>query len=283
MKALVIGAQGQLGQDLMRLLGDAAVGVGHAQLDVTDGVGVLQLIQSHRPDYVFNTAAFHRVDDCEANPSLTFAVNALGALNVARASRAAGARHVFFSTDYVFGGGPARARKQPRLETEAPQPLSVYGVSKAAGEQLVLQADPQSLVVRSAGLYGASTSRKGHTFPELMLHLAKTQPLVRVVDDQVLSPTFTPDLAAAVIGAAKDGMTGVVHMANDGECSWFEFAAATYELTKTTPRLEPQSTAQAGRRAARPPYSALGTARLQKPLRPWRDALAEYLQLKGLR
>jgi dTDP-4-dehydrorhamnose reductase len=116
-----------------------------------------------------------------------------------------------------------------------------------------------------------------------MLHLAKTQPVVRVVDDQVLSPTFTPDLARATIDLVNDGMHGVVHVANDGECSWFEFAAATYELTNTAHTLEPQSTAQAGRRAARPPYSALGTARLPRPLRPWRDALADYLHQKGLR
>jgi dTDP-4-dehydrorhamnose reductase len=283
MNALVIGAQGQLGQDLIRALGEGTIGVTHRDVDVTDGVALLQLLQAHRPAWVLNTAAFHRVDDCEANPALAMAVNAMGALNAARASRAVGARHVFFSTDYVFGGGPARSRNQPRLEAEAPQPLNVYGVSKAAGEQLVLQADPQALVVRSAGLYGTSTSRKGWTFPELMLHLATTQPVVNVVDDQVLSPTFTADLADATVRLMRDGAAGLVHLANEGECSWYEFAAATFELTGTPARLEPQSTAQAARRARRPPYSALGTERAGARLRPWREALADYLTRKSRR
>jgi dTDP-4-dehydrorhamnose reductase len=282
-RAVVIGAQGQLGQDLMRALGDGAVGVTHQDVDVTDGVALLQLLQAHRPAWVLNTAAFHRVDDCEANPALAMAVNVLGALNAARSSRAIGARHVFFSTDYVFGGGPPRSRNQPRLESEATRPLNVYGVSKAAGEQLVLQSHPEALVIRSAGLYGTETSRKGWTFPELMLHLAATQPVVRVVDDQVLSPTFTADLADATLRLMRDGSTGLVHVVNEGECSWFEFAAAIFELTGTQARLEPQSTGEAARRASRPPYSALGTERPEARLRCWREALADYLTRKGRR
>jgi dTDP-4-dehydrorhamnose reductase len=282
MRVLVVGARGQLGQDLVKAFGESAAGVTHQDVDVTDGVGVLQLLQAHRPDCVLNTAAFHRVDDCEANPALALAVNATGAFNVARASALAGARHVFFSTDYVYGGGAPRGRGRPRLETEAPQPLNVYGVSKVAGEQLVRQAHPDALVIRSAGLYGTATSGKGWTFPELMLRLAASQDVVRVVDDQVLSPTFTADLAHATVALVEDGAAGLVHVVNDGECSWFEFAAATFELTGTAARLEPQSTAQAGRRARRPPYSALASAVLTRPLRPWRDALADYLRQKAL-
>ena len=280
MKVLVIGAQGQLGQDLMKVLGEGATGVTHQDLAVTDGVAVQQKIDALEPDWVVNTAAFHRVDDCEANPGLTMAVNAMGAFNVARAAAAAGARNVFFSTDYVYGGEPRR-RGQPLSETDAPRPLNVYGISKAAGEQLVLHADPRALVVRSAGLYGTATSRKGWTFPELMLHLATTQKVVRVVDDQVLSPTFTQDLAAAVVDLMLNGAGGLTHVANEGECSWYELAAATYDLTGTTVDLQPQSTAETKRRATRPPYSALRSNRLSTPLRPWRDALADYLRQKG--
>jgi dTDP-4-dehydrorhamnose reductase len=283
MKALVIGGQGQLGQDLIKALGDGTVAVTHQDLDVTDGVAVLQLLQTHTPAWVLNTAAFHRVDDCEANPALTMAVNAMGAFNVARASAAIGAGHVFYSTDYVYGGGEARARQQPRLESETPQPLNVYGISKVAGEQLVSHAHPGAIVIRSAGLYGTATSRKGWTFPELMLHLATTQPVVRVVDDQVLSPTFTSDLADATLSLMNDGASGLVHVVNDGECSWYEFAAATFELTGTKVNLEPQSTAQTARRARRPPYSALGTERGLIRLRPWRDALGDYLHRKRRR
>jgi dTDP-4-dehydrorhamnose reductase len=280
MKTVVIGAQGQLGQDLMRVFGSDAVGVTHQDIDVTDGIGVLQLVQAHRPDWVVNTAAYHQVDNCEANPALTMAVNATGAFNVARAAKAVGAGHVFFSTDYVFGGGEPRPRSQPRLESEAPRPLNVYGTSKVAGEQLVGQAHPDALIIRSAGLYGLSTSRKGWTFPELMLNLAASQPVVRVVNDQVLSPTFTADLSEATARLMRDGASGLLHLANEGECSWFEFAAATYELTGTKANLEPQSTAQAARRARRPPYSALGTTNPAARLRPWREALADYLKRK---
>jgi dTDP-4-dehydrorhamnose reductase len=280
MKVLVIGSQGQLGQDLMKVLGDGAIGVTHQDLDVTDGVAVQQKIDALRPDWVVNTAAFHRVDDCEANPGLTMAVNAMGAFNVARASTAAGARNVFFSTDYVYGG-ETRERGRPHAEADPPRPLNVYGISKAAGEQLVLHADPRALVVRSAGLYGTATSRKGWTFPELMLHLATTQKVVRVVDDQVLSPTFTQDLATSVAGLMREGAGGLIHVANAGECSWYELSRATYDLTGTPVDLQPQSTAETMRRATRPPYSALRCDRLATPLRPWREALADYLRQKG--
>ncbi len=282
MTAVVIGSEGQLGQDLVRALGDRAIGLAHQDLDVTDGVAVLQVISSRKPDWVINTAAFHRVDDCEINPALTLAVNAMGALNVARASATVGARHVFFSTDYVYGG-ESRERHHPFSETDPPHPVNIYGISKVAGEQLVRHAAPDALVVRSAGLYGTATSRKGWTFPELMLNLAQKQDVVRVVDDQVLSPTFTADLARAVIGLMGDGTTGLVHVANAGECSWYDFAKATFELTGTSVRLEPQSTAETRRRARRPPYSALRCDRLASPLRHWREALADYLQQKGRR
>jgi dTDP-4-dehydrorhamnose reductase len=280
MKVVVVGAKGQLGQDLMRVFGDAAIGLTHQDLDVTDGVAVLQAFEAIKPDWVLNTAAFHRVDDCEANPALSMAVNASGAYNVARAATATGARPVFFSSDYVFGGTP-RARLNPLTESDPPAPLNVYGISKVAGEQLALHSGPHSLVVRSAGLYGSATSGKGWTFPELMLHLASTQDVVRVVDDQVLSPTSTVDLAQAVRGLIDEGASGLVHVVNDGECSWYEFARATFDLTGNPARLEPQSTAATKRRATRPPYSAMRSTRLKAPLRHWRDALTEYLRGKG--
>jgi dTDP-4-dehydrorhamnose reductase len=280
MKVVVIGAQGQLGQDLMRELGPDAVGLTHKDLDVTDGVAVLQSLQTLKPDWVMNTAAFHRVDDCETNPALAMAVNASGAHNVARACAIVGARIVFFSTDYVFGA-ERRGPQNPYTEPDRPQPLNVYGVSKAAGEQLALLAAPNALVIRSSGLYGTATSRKGWTFPELMLHLAASQDVVRVVDDQVLSPTFTIDLARAVCASVQDGTSGILHVVNSGECSWYEFAEATFDLAASRVRLERQSTQATGSRAARPGYSALGSTRLRAPLRHWREALADYLAQKG--
>ena len=285
MKVAVVGSTGQLGQDLMRLFGEEAVGFTHQELDVTEEERVASAMSSAEPDWVLNTAAFHRVDDCEANPKLTFAVNALGALNVARAAASVGSGIVFYSTDYVFGGQD-RERNNPYEEEDSPHPLSVYGASKVAGEQLVMQANARHLVVRSAGLYGTTTSRKGWTFPELMLNKARTDGSVCVVTDQVLSPTFTADLARKTRELIEHDAAGLFHLTNAGECSWFEFARESFDLAGVEAAMEPISTAQMQQRARRPSYSALATTRLEEvglnPMRPWEEALSDYLQTKGL-
>ena len=286
MKTLILGATGQLGQDLMKVFGGDAVGLGHGDLDVTDGIAVSRVLREHAPDWVINTAAFHRVDDCELNPTLAFAVNATGAANVARAAAEIGAGIVFFSTDYVFGGEP-RERGNPHSERDTARPLNVYGISKLAGEQLVALANPRHLVVRTAGLYGTATSRKGWTFPELMVNKARSDGKLRVVTDQALSPTYTADLAAATRDLVDREASGLFHLANEGECSWYELAAATIELAGIAVEIEPSTTTQLPRRAIRPTYSAMRSARLAEtgvvPLRPWREALADYLGAKGLR
>jgi dTDP-4-dehydrorhamnose reductase len=285
LRAAVIGSTGQLGQDLMQVFGEKAVGLTHQDLDVTDGVGLASAMHSLRPDWVLNTAAFHRVDDCETNPALAFAANALGAFNVARAAADVGAGVVFFSTDYVFGG-EERERNNPYDEWDSVRPLNVYGVSKAAGEQLVMQANARHVVVRSAGLYGTATSRKGWTFPELMINKAKTDGMVRVVSDQALSPTFTADLAQKTKELVEEEASGLFHLTNAGECSWFEFARAVFDLAGVVVEMEPIETGETQRRARRPSYSALRTTRVPEaglsPLRPWEEALDAYLRAKGL-
>ena len=284
MRTLVIGSTGQLGQDLLKALGDEAVGLSHADIDVTDGVGVSRVLREHQPDWVVNTAAFHRVDDCELNPTLAFAVNATGAANVARAAAESGAGVVFYSTDYVFGGA-GHPRCQPHTESSLPEPYSVYGVSKLAGERMVMNANPRHLVIRSAGLYGTATSRKGWTFPELMVNKGRTDGRVRVVTDQALSPTYTRDLATTTKALMEIEARGLFHLTNGGECSWFEFAQATFDIVGIAVEMEPTETVTGERRARRPPYSALASERLAEtgvaPLRPWREALAHYLQAKG--
>jgi dTDP-4-dehydrorhamnose reductase len=268
----------------MRVFGDEAVGLAHRDLDVTDGVSVASAMHLLKPDWVLNTAAFHRVDDCEVNPTLAFAVNTLGAFNVARAAAAVGSGVVFFSTDYVFGGQD-RDRGHPYDEVDSPYPLNIYGVSKGAGEQLVMQANARHLVVRSAGLYGTATSRKGWTFPELMLNKARREGIVRVVTDQALSPTFTADLAQKTKELIEQDIAGLFHLTNAGECSWFEFARVAFDLAGVEVKMEPISAEQTQRRARRPSYSALTTTRLEavglSPLRPWKEALSDYLHAKG--
>src|ERR687893_258824 len=258
LRVAVIGSTGQLGQDLMRVFGEEAVGFAHEGLYLTDEESVASAVRSAEPDWVLNTAAFHRVDDCEANPTLTFAVNASGALNVARAAAAVGSGVAFFSSDYVFGSQD-RKRGNPYEEGDTPRPLSVYGVSKVAGEQLVMQANSRHLVVRSAGLYGTATSRKGWTFPELMLNKARTDGFVRVVIDQVLSPTFTADLAQKTKELIEHDATGLFHLTNAGECSWFEFAEVALDLAGVEAKMEPIGTGQLQQRARRPAYSAMTT------------------------
>lgn len=285
MRTLVIGSSGQLGQDLMRALGDEAIGMTHADIDVTDGVGVSRILREQRPEWVINTAAFHRVDDCELNPTLAFAVNATGAANVARAADEIGAGVVFYSTDYVFGG-EGRPRHDPHTESSLPDPYNVYGISKLAGERLVINANPRHLVIRSAGLYGTATSRKGWTFPELMVTKGRTDGWVKVVIDQALSPTYTHDLAATTKALMEREARGLFHLTNSGECSWFEFAQATFDITGVAVNMEPTTTVTGERRARRPPYSALTSERLAEtgvpPMRPWQEALEHYLAAKGL-
>jgi dTDP-4-dehydrorhamnose reductase len=285
MKLVVIGSTGQLAQDLLRVFGPLSIGLSHQDLDVTDGVGVTQALHALRPDWVLNTAAFHRVDDCELNPMQSFAVNAVGAHNVARAAAACGAGVVFFSTDYVFDGR-GRTLSHPYDEHDRPQPLSVYGASKLAGEMLVMQANPRHIVVRTTGLYGVSTSRKGWTFPELILNKGRTEGLVRVVTDQVLTPTFTEDLAGKLKELLEREARGLFHLTNSGECSWFDFSRQVFELAGVTVKMEPINTAQSQRRALRPSYSALRSVRLAElgiaPLRPWQEALADYLHKKNI-
>jgi dTDP-4-dehydrorhamnose reductase len=284
-RTLVIGSSGQLGQDLMRVLGEDAIGLTHGEIDVTDGVGVSRTVREHKPDWVINTAAFHRVDDCELNPTLAFAVNATGAANVARAAAEAGAGVVFYSTDYVFGG-EGRPRHDPHTESSLPDPYNVYGVSKLAGERMVMNANPRHLVIRSAGLYGTATSRKGWTFPELMVSKGRNDGWVKVVTDQALSPTYTHDLAETTKALMDVDARGLFHLTNGGECSWFEFAQATFDIAGVAVNMEPTTTVVGERRARRPPYSALESERLAATgvaaMRPWREALEHYLHAKGL-
>ena len=285
MKTLVFGSSGQLGHDLMSTFGDKAVGLTHADVDVTDGIGVSRIVREQRPDWVINTAAFHRVDDCELNPALAFAVNAVGAGNVARAATEIGAGVVFFSTDYVFDG-EGRARHDPHTESSKAEPRNAYGVSKLAGEQLVMNANPRHLVIRSAGLYGTATSRKGWTFPELMVSKGRSDGWVKVVTDQALSPTYTRDLAEATQSLMEREARGLFHLTNEGECSWYEFAQATFDIAGIAVNMEPTTTVTGERRARRPSYSALASERLAEagvpPLQPWRAALEQYLHAKGL-
>ncbi|HIE10520.1 MAG TPA: dTDP-4-dehydrorhamnose reductase [Kiritimatiellae bacterium] len=282
----VIGANGQLGCDLCDIFGAAGwevVGVTHADLDVVDGDRVRAWVLGYRPAVVVNTAAFHNVEACEADPLRAFRVNAVGARNVAEACRQAESYLIHISTDYVFDG----AKRTPYRETDLPLPLNVYGNTKLAGEYFVLSRQPMCAVVRTSGLYGMHPCRaKGCNFVELMLRLASEKSQVRVVDDEVLTPTFTRDLARQILRVAeKRSAMGVCHATSEGECSWFEFAAAVFELAGVEVLLQRAGPGEFPHKAPRPKYSVLENMRLSSlglnVMRHWKEALQEYLAARS--
>lgn len=282
---VIIGSKGQLGTDLVATLKDVRVtGLTHADLDVEQGEAARGLLSELKPDAVINTSAFHKVDVCEDEVAASFAVNAGGAYMLARLAAELDFTLVHFSSDYVFTGDA----RVPYRETDLARPISVYGVSKLAGENLVRGYAPRHYVIRTTGLYGvAGASGKGGNFVETMIRLGKAGP-VRVVDDQVMTPTATADLAEAVAALlARDGEVpyGLYHITSGGQCSWFHFAQTIFELAGMQVDLTPITTAESGSKARRPHFSVLDHGKWMAAgfaeLRPWRAALADYLRAKG--
>ena len=280
MKAMVVGARGQLGRALTALLGDRLVwSGGRSELDIADAAAVSATVEQWRPDIIFNAAAYNAVDAAEEDPTSAFAVNAFAPLYLARAARDIEALMVHVSTDYVFDGGAGRAYS----EVDIPAPRSVYGVSKLSGDNLVAGSGADHLIVRTSGVFGLGGSRaKGGSFPERILARARAGEALRVVDDQVLSPTYAPDLAATIAALVERGARGLVHVTNSGETSWHGFAVATLELGGVQADVARISTKDLGAAAARPAYSVLRTERLVEqgvaPPRSWRAALSEMLE-----
>jgi len=283
MRILVFGGWGQLGSDLALAAAPRheVIRPPRSEADVTDDTAVERTIRSTRPDAVVNAAAFHKVEACEEHPDRTFAVNTLGALAVARASRAAGARCVFLSSDYVFDGEGSDGYR----EDDPTSPLSVYGISKAAGERAVRTACPDSVVVRISGLFGhAGSSGKGGNFVETMLAKAAAGEPISVVDDQVFAPTCSRDGAERILLLLERGVPpGVYHAANAGSCSWHRFAQAIFRLSGVEADLSPRP---AGEQAVRRPRSSIlldtksGSLGLP-PNRSWEDGLAWYLSARA--
>jgi dTDP-4-dehydrorhamnose reductase len=277
----VIGATGQVGQEFAKLVPrDRLEMFGSQDVDVADRDSVAALFERIAAHVVVNLAAFHNTDGCENDPAKAFAVNALGAWHVAEAATRRGMRACFVSTDYVFGR-EGHDRGGAYTETDIPGPVNIYGTSKVAGEHLVLATDPGHLVVRTSSLFGAVTSRKGWTFPQMILRKARNGDRLRVVTDQVMAPTYTHDLVERILALLSVDASGVFHVANAGSCSWWDFATATLETAGVDVAIEPVPSSEFPTRAHRPAFSALGTKRLGDvglaPLRPWRDALTAYL------
>jgi dTDP-4-dehydrorhamnose reductase len=265
----VTGAGGQLGTDLGAVLPDA-VGMTRAQLSIADRESVREAVEGF--DVVLNCAADNAVDAAEANPEAAFAVNAEGAGNVAWACGLAGARLVHFSTNFVFDGSGSR----PFTEADLPGALGAYGRSKLEGERRVLEMLPESLIVRSSGLFGAQGSAvKGGSFPQRIVMRAEAGEKLRVIDDQSLNPTYTRDLALGVVDLIDRGYTGVLHLVAGGCCTYWELAVEAVRLAGLAVEVEPISSAALGAPAPRPANGCLGSGRAQ-PLRHWREGLAAW-------
>lgn len=276
---LVAGANGQLGRALVALLGPRlSWSGGSAELDVRDGAAVLQRIAGVRPDVVINASAYNKVDAAESEPGEALATNAVGPAHLARACRESGALLVHVSTDYVFDGTADR----PYAEDDPARPVSTYGASKLAGEILVAASGCDHLLVRTSGVFGVGGSRsKGGSFVDRILARARSGQALRVVSDQVFSPTYAPDLAQGIVSLVERRARGLVHVSNSGQCSWHGFATAALERAGLRLPVEEIRAAELALPARRPACSVLSNARYVSlglpPLRDWRDALAELL------
>jgi len=277
MRLLVTGAAGMLGTDVVAAAaGHEVIALARADLDVTDPPAVSAAVARARPDAVIHCAAWTDVDGAEAAEAAATAVNRAGAGHVAAAAAQAGAHVVHVSSDYVFDG---RAN-EPYTEASVTGPLSAYGRSKVAGEHAVAEAAPGAhAIVRSSWLFGLH----GRNFVDTMLRLGSERDKVTVVDDQVGCPTYTGHLAPALVRIAGERLTGVMHVAGGGGCSWWELARATFDRSGMDCAVRRGSTAELGRPAPRPAFSVLRSTRADAPRLPfWREGLDAHLAARGV-
>ncbi|QEL15513.1 dTDP-4-dehydrorhamnose reductase [Limnoglobus roseus] len=280
MKTLVLGSAGQLGRDLVPLLPGEVVPLTRADADFAKPGSLAAVVKQHAPDAVVNCAAYNLVDKAEVEPDVAFAVNAWGVRELAAACCDANAKLVHVSTDYVFGLDASRDK--PFTEDDAPGPVSVYGLSKLAGEYVVRATAPKHIVVRTCGLYGVwGSGGKGGNFVETMLRVAGQGKPLRVVNDQFCTPSYTKDVAAMIAGLMAADAHGLFHATNAGSCTWYELAAEIFRQAGVTADLSTIRTAERNDPAKRPPYSVLSTAKLAAvgvpAPRSWQEALAAYL------
>lgn len=275
---LVVGAKGLLGRELMKVLPalGEVTGVDKEDCDILDPVRIEAVLDSCQPVWVVNSAAYTDVDGCETNPEPAREINAVGPGRLARACRRRGIYLIQLSTDFIFDG----RKSSPYLEDDQPHPVSVYGQTKLAGEEAVLQELNSALVVRTSWLFGPG----GKNFPDTILRQAQGGGDISVVADQVGSPTAAFDLAGAIRNLIEKNAAGVVHVTNEGSCSWFEYALFVVLASGLKNKVNPVSSSEFPRPAARPAYSVLDHHRYEeitgRTMRPWQEAVREYLSSK---
>lgn len=280
MKVLLFGASGQLAHDL-RALKPADVELiplTRADMDITDGPRVKEAIINARPDIVIDTAAFHKTEDCEGDPVLTFKVNAIAPRDIAEVCAQTGSAFLFISTDYVFDGAK---KPSPYLESDVPLPINTYGVSKYAGELYIRSNLQKYYIIRVASLYGkAGASGKGGNFVYTILKKGREGQKLKVIDDMFMSPTYTHDAALKIWELLKKNAPyGIYHLTNSGHCSWYEFAKAILEIGGIKADITPVPNTEYPTRARRPLWSVLGSEKGVR-MRPWKEGLEAFI--KGL-
>lgn len=275
MKVLVTGAKGQLGFDLVNYLHESydILSYDKTDLDITDICNTVKIVKEVKPDIIINCAAYTDVDDCERNVDLSYKINAIGVGNLAAAAVETGARLLHISTDFVFDGESF----SPYTEFSTPNPISVYGKSKLAGEEMVREICPRHYILRTAWLYG----RNRNNFVKTMLNLAESTNKIRVVNDQVGSPTYTMDLIQVISMIIDNDAYGTYHVADEGCCSRYEFAKKIFDIIGKSIKVIPITTEELNRPAKRPKYSVLKNNMLELRFnyhtRNWQDALNEFL------
>lgn len=280
MKVLVTGANGQLGRDLVEILNvtHEVFGFGSKELDVRNIEQCRQIFFQVKPDVIIHAAAYTAVDMAETDEDNAFAVNSFGSRNVAMAAEEIGAKLCYVSTDYVFDGTSAK----PYKEYDNTNPQSIYGKSKLAGELLVQSLSKRYFIVRTSWVYG----KHGNNFVKTMLKLGKEKPNLKVVEDQMGSPTYTVDLCHIILELISSEKYGIYHASNTGSCSWYEFAKAIFDESGYTTEVEPCSTEEFPRPAPRPRHSVMDHQSIRAnsftDLRPWQEALSEFIEsIKG--
>ena len=270
---LIVGANGQLGQELMSRLGDKAKGVDRDVLDITDAEAVKKMVGELKPEVIINCAAYTAVDKAEADVDLARKINADGVYNLA----SCGAKLIHISTDYVFDGKNC----VPYTEEDKPNPQSVYGITKLEGEQKALACNKNVIVIRTAWLYSAH----GNNFVKTMRRLGAEREVLGVVFDQVGTPTFAGDLAQAIVDILpqmNEENAGIYHFSNEGVCSWYDFAVEIMAQSGLNCKVNPIESKEYPTPAVRPSFSVLNKAKIKKvfgvKVPYWKESLSKCLK-----
>ncbi len=281
MKVAIVGANGQLGTDLVEEFSSEhdVIGLTHADIEITDIDSVKKILLSVKPDILINTAAYNKVPDAEKEQVKAFQINATGPLNLAKVCAEVDIRFLQYSTDYVFDG----KKQRPYKEDDLPNPLNVYGNTKLSGEYFSLNYCDRSFVVRVSGIYGKVPSRsKGNNFITSILKAAREKPEVKVVNDEVLTPTPTKWIAKNTLALVRTEAYGLYHMSCEGSVSWYEFAKTIWGELKIKTPLIPVSVNDFQHSVKRPFYSVLENHQLKSiginKMPEWKKALVEFLK-----